>query len=308
MNQKAPRSLISPLLKVVKEFKLKKILVALSGGPDSMALFHFLSQIKGLSIGVAHIDHRWRASSEKEALTLQKIAHGKNIPFHLLTLSDKPPQKNIELFGRNARLSFFKKIVKEHHYQAVFLAHHANDLAETVLKRFFEGGSLHGMEEASFFEETLFVRPWLKITKEQILSFLQENNISYFVDETNEDKIFLRGKMRSSLIPILEKEFGKGIVYPLISYSEEAIAIDAFMERQYGHLVSNPLNLKEIKDPFILKWAIKELSKNEGFTLSKEAIQNLIEIAEKNESGKKVLVKQGEIVLEKKCLYFKKHN
>lgn len=308
MNQKAPRILLSPLLKVLKEFKLKKILIALSGGPDSMALFHLLSQIKGLSIGVAHVDHRWRATSEKEALTLQKIADEKNIPFHLLTLTDKPPQKNIELFGRNARLAFFKRVVKEHHYQAVFLAHHANDLAETVLKRFFEGGSLHGMEEASFFEKILFVRPWLKITKQEILSFLQESNISYFVDETNEDKMFLRGKMRSSLIPILEKEFGKGIVYPLISYSEEALDLDAFMQREYGHLVSNPLNLKEIKDPFILKWAIKEVLKKEGISLSKEAIQNLIAIAEKNESGKKVLFKQGEIVLERKYLHFKKHN
>ena len=131
----------------------RPVLIGLSGGPDSMALLHLLrecAQKKDLRIGVAHVNHCWRAESSYEAAQLEELVKNLGYSFHLKVLNPSELTGNLEDACRRERLAFFNELTHAYGYQAVILGHHRDDQAETVLKRFLEGASLvnlKGMEE-----------------------------------------------------------------------------------------------------------------------------------------------------------------
>ena len=148
-----------------------KLLLGLSGGPDSRALFHLLLD-HGIPFEVAHLDHGWRDESREEAAYLQKLCEEFKVAFHLERVAHPVKDENS---GRKARLSFFRALCEVHAFQAVLLAHHADDQAETVLKRVFEGASLprlKGFSPCTIVEGVSLWRPLLEVAKEQILRWL----------------------------------------------------------------------------------------------------------------------------------------
>ena len=138
--------------------KDKKILLAFSSGSDSRALFELLLKLKdkfNFELHLAHIDHSYRKDSEAESLMLKKEMQEKNIFFHLKKIDIKN-FKNLEDKFRIERYNFFEELYFKNNFDALLLAHHKNDLAETVLKRLFEGASifnLTAMKEENFFNK-----------------------------------------------------------------------------------------------------------------------------------------------------------
>jgi tRNA(Ile)-lysidine synthase len=98
------KSIHNSIQELIAKHSLKKVLVGLSGGPDSRAL---LSALKNVEIGIAHVDHRWREESEKEAEELRVYAEALNIPFHLKVLNPSEFKGNLEELCRTERLRFF---------------------------------------------------------------------------------------------------------------------------------------------------------------------------------------------------------
>src|SRR6476620_6970567 len=126
----------------------RPMLLALSGGPDSLSLLHLLLNCQKklqFTFGIAHIDHRWRSESKEEAESLRQLAETHQISFHLKVLDPSSFQGNLEENCRQKRLEFFRQLCHEYRYQAVLLGHHANDQAETVLKRLLEGSGWNGL-------------------------------------------------------------------------------------------------------------------------------------------------------------------
>ncbi len=115
----------------------QSLLLALSGGVDSMVLFDLLKKAR-IPFSVAHVDHGWRESSHLEAISLKKMCEREGIPFYLLQLKEKWTF-NLEEQARAARYAFFKSLCDEHLFSGVLVAHQADDRAETVLKRVLEG-------------------------------------------------------------------------------------------------------------------------------------------------------------------------
>lgn len=214
----------------------RPVLIGLSGGPDSMALLHLLrecTQKKDLRIGVAHVNHCWRAESSYEAAQLEELVKNLGYSFHLKVLNPSELTGNLEDACRRERLAFFNELTHAYGYQAVILGHHRDDQAETVLKRFLEGASLvnlKGMEEIKRFGHLIVWRPLLNVQKKDILNWLTERKLSFFEDRTNLDSRFLRGKMRTTLIPYLKQEFGKEVTNSLIHSSLEAKELDDFLK------------------------------------------------------------------------------
>jgi tRNA(Ile)-lysidine synthase len=195
----------------------KPILLALSGGPDSLALFHLLVDCQKkmpLQLGVAHIDHGWRPESPREAEQLKHLVEHYHLPFHLKKLDPSRLKGNLEDASRRERLAFYRHLCSEYGYQAVLLGHQRDDQAETVLKRILEGASLPflaGLEERTYLDGLMLWRPLLRISKRQIVYWLQERGIKAFEDSTNLDPKFLRGRFRSVIVPQLSKDFGKQV-------------------------------------------------------------------------------------------------
>lgn len=220
--------LVYPFLE--KHWDQKSALVlALSGGPDSKALFYALQEVQGLDLYVAHVDHGWRRESALEAMQLKEEMESLGVSFHLKTLTR--PQKNIEEESRKQRYGFFRELKSQYSCQAILLAHQKEDLAETVLKRVFEGAHLPFLGGMQPVQEDLW-RPLLSTSKEEILLFLTKRKISFFTDPTNLDPTYLRSRMRSELFPYLEQVFGKKIVDNLALLSERAFELKTFLEKE----------------------------------------------------------------------------
>jgi len=209
-------------MRIVKDFlsiRLKKgakLLLALSGGSDSLALLHLLIECRAsldFDLHIAHIDHGWREESLEEAKILEKLARSLRLPFHLHILKEIP-DKDRENQCRIQRLQFFSTLHKQYHFQALLLAHHADDQAETVLKRICEGASwrgLGGLLEEKEIDGLPIWRPLLSVRKKRLETYLSQKHLTPFQDKTNLDPAYLRGRMRSKIFPDLEVAFGKQI-------------------------------------------------------------------------------------------------
>lgn len=200
--------------------------LALSGGVDSMALFYALLEITErlpLNFCALHVDHGWRASSAEEAAELKKLCDTKGVHFFSTKLTKS--EKNSEEAARKGRYTFFKEVADQEGLNAVMLAHHANDLAENVLKRFFEGASLENLgnlEKKSFNFGLELWRPFLDLDKSALIAWMQKRQLPWFEDTTNEDPKYLRSRMRGHLIPKLESLFGKNFSKGLIARAAES--------------------------------------------------------------------------------------
>jgi tRNA(Ile)-lysidine synthase len=214
------------------------ILLGLSGGPDSMCLFELLKELK-VNFHIAHIDHALQPSSLGVKKELERMAKKHSIAFHSITLSIDPSSKNLEEVLRNERIKFFTSLINEYKLDMLVLGHQKDEKAETMIKRFFEGGDLFnipGIKEDAVYGKMKVVRPLLGTTKKEIVAFLEERGVSYYVDPTNFTEMNLRGKMRVSLIPTLEKSFGKNIVSPICDLGEQVDDCAAFLAREVSKL------------------------------------------------------------------------
>ena len=282
------------ILQKIKEFlqtHLKggaPLLLGLSGGPDSMALLHLLLNCQlPLDIQVAHVDHGWRPESRKEAEWLQERV---SLPFHLHRLEGVGQD---EASAREERLKFFSGLYQKLGGQALLLGHQAEDQAETVLKRIFEGGnvlSLRGMAPISSLRGMTLWRPLLGVRKQELVAWLEQRGIPYLKDPSNLDPKYLRAKMRVSILPELSKSFGKEIQGNLIRLGQTAQELKEYFDKKlaaYGaqvkrdrgevHIDLNPLYPFERVE---LKAFLKRLSDEEALGLSHEALGTLARLLE----------------------------
>ena len=226
------------LAKTVKKFidtrcDERPLLLAYSGGPDSKALLYGLLEA-GIKPHLAHVDHGWREESLLEAELLRKEAENLKLPFHSIRLTCLP-DKNLEDYGREARLQFFRTLFDQIPFQALLLGHHSDDLAETALKRIFEGAHLPflgGMTPTSELMGMAVWRPLLGVRKKEILHFLETKMLKGFYDKTNDDPKFLRTRLRQTMIPDLTVSFGKEIVPNLALLSERAYELKEYLDRK----------------------------------------------------------------------------
>lgn len=296
----------------------QKLLLALSGGADSLCLFHCLLLLKkkfDLQFAVAHVNHGWREESEHEAFELKKIANSYQIPFYLKKLDPKEIIGNAEDYCRHERYAFFKELFDEYSFDALLLGHHADDQSEIILKRLLEGSHWSHQvglkEEISQFGMKIY-RPFLSINKKDIRLWLQQKQIVPFEDKTNEDTHFLRAKMRKEMIPWLSSNFGKEIVNPLLQIGKEASELkDYFDEKTACYLnqvMEGPLgiylNLEE-KGPtgVELKYLVRRFCERLGLCLGKPLIEAVFHFLEKNEANRVFKIGKHVIWVDRRKLF-----
>ena len=188
-----------------------KVVVAVSGGPDSMCLLDVLYRLKDeldIKIEVAHVNHGIRKESDGEKIYVENYCNDRDIPFHYLkvdvpTLS-KEKKISEETCGREIRYEFFEKVRKETNSNYIAVAHNLNDNVETVLLNEIRGCGLKGLTGMDF-KFNYIIRPLLTIEKKDILVYNNELGLNPCIDKTNEEEIYLRNKIRLSLIPYLQE-------------------------------------------------------------------------------------------------------
>nr|WP_207927411.1 tRNA lysidine(34) synthetase TilS [Streptococcus catagoni] len=182
--------------------KDKKVLVAVSGGVDSMNLLHFLHTYQdalAIEIGIVHVNHKQRLQSEEEEKFLKKWAKENNVPIYIGYFSGNFSEKK----ARDFRYHFFKEIMDEQGYTVLTTAHHANDQAETVLMRLIRGSLLRhlsAIKEVQPFGKGKLIRPFLHFEKTDL------PNPFHFEDQSNSDNTYFRNRVRNHYLPEFSRE------------------------------------------------------------------------------------------------------
>lgn len=229
-----------------------KIIVGLSGGPDSVFLLHVLKQLEinyKLELIAAHLDHEWRPESAQDALFCQNRAEQFNIPIVIARASQiqiTKKTKSLEEKGRLLRRCFFESVLK--HYQAdkIALAHHADDQEETFFIRLLRGSTITGLA-GMWPKNGFYIRPLLEIYKADILAYLSEREITFLVDYTNESELFLRNKIRKKVIPVLrdcDSRFDSNFFKTLSHIQDSERFFDQLTKQEY-------LKIKHVQDSHI---------------------------------------------------------
>lgn len=304
-----PKKLIEPLARVVKPYQ--KLLLAMSGGSDSAALFHCLRSMNK-QLGVAHVDHGWRSESLSEATQLKQKMDKEGIPFYLKKLDPQYLVGNLEQACREARIQFFAEICEQEQYEAVLFAHHRDDLAETMMKRIFEGASwqgLVGMTEKTQIGSLIILRPWLSLPKKEILHFLEKEGVIFFSDATNLDAKFLRGRMRTQIFPLVEKSFGKTISAPLARLSQEVQELNCWMRDKYSsYLEKKYLDFSSIESVFERRWVLRAWFKNRSIEISYQVADTVLDLIETEAANKRIRLGKCIIEIDRQRLFLRSIN
>ncbi|HXG52612.1 MAG TPA: tRNA lysidine(34) synthetase TilS [candidate division Zixibacteria bacterium] len=220
----------------------ERILVAVSGGPDSTALLQLLYELRAeleLGLEVAHLEHGLRGKeSAADAAFVEGLARRLELPFHLGSvdlpeLKSRAGKGNVEALARAERYRFFAEVARRRNLAAVATAHTLDDQAETVLMRFLRGAGLRGLggmapvrildrSAAGEGAPLKVIRPLLEVAKADILRYLQARGLAYRKDATNEDPTLLRNWLRLHLIPELQTRFGLDLPSRLCRQAEIA--------------------------------------------------------------------------------------
>ncbi|HOV14839.1 MAG TPA: tRNA lysidine(34) synthetase TilS, partial [Spirochaetota bacterium] len=192
--------------------KNSKIVVALSGGKDSIALLNILLDLKeefNIEVSCCYVNHNLRGSeSAEEELFVKRYCKKQKIKLYSLSVPasywSNIGRDSIEMAARKIRYDFFKKVAILNKINYIALAHHLNDKIETFFLQILRTGGLETLSSIPFKNKKI-IRPFLNIKKEEIESYVIENNLPFIDDSTNSKNIYKRNIVRNKLIPIIEE-------------------------------------------------------------------------------------------------------
>lgn len=293
-----------------------RVLLALSGGPDSTCLFHLLS-FWGISFEVAHVNHGWREESVLEEKRVRDWCRQKGVECHVLRLEQVPSEDtaNLEDYARRRRYAFFREVSEKRGLLAVLTAHHQDDQLETVVKRLFEGArieKLAGIQKEASLWGLLVWRPLLFYPKSAILAFLKQGDHPFFTDKTNEDSRFLRGRLRAKVLPSLEREFGKKITPNLLYLSEQMDEVGQYFQKKAEKLFAlmerGPLGYYLPLDVPVERLEFKNLvyfiAQREGLAPSRKEVELIVSLWQRRLVGKKGKLGSWSVSVEKEYIFF----
>ncbi|PKM77532.1 MAG: tRNA lysidine(34) synthetase TilS [Firmicutes bacterium HGW-Firmicutes-15] len=233
------------------------VIVGVSGGPDSMALLHLLKELAPsmqFEVLAAHLNHGLRAEAEAEELFVKEKCKAWGIDCYSRSVSiadlARVQKTTLEDTGRNARYQYFNELRELTGAQLIATAHHYDDVAETVLLHLLRGSGIKGLRGILPRSGNL-IRPLIMASKEELLNYLEARGIDYCLDQSNDDSVYLRNRIRHGLIPYMQKEFNPRIVGKLNQLALIARDENEALEEESRNLWAGVL-LKEEEESLVL--------------------------------------------------------
>ncbi|MHC1685542.1 MAG: tRNA lysidine(34) synthetase TilS [Clostridiaceae bacterium] len=285
-----------------------KVIVGLSGGPDSVCLLHILYKLKekyNLTLYAAHVNHCIRGKdADNDEEYVKELCKILGIKCFVLrkNVEQLAKEKGVssEMAGRDLRYEFFENLKKELSASKIAIAHNANDRAETILMRIIRGTGLEGLEGIKAVRDNYIIRPLIEVKRGEIEEYCERESLKPRIDATNLETIYSRNKVRLELIPYIQNNFNKDIITSLIRFSENVKKDSEFIEKisnKKFHLYCDITNNKVIikKDAFcedesivtrIIRKAIAALT-GSGYNFERKHIYDIISL-QKSSTGKKI--------------------
>ncbi len=331
------KDLSHKVLGTINKFNLinenDKIVVGVSGGPDSICLLHILNELKSklnFKLYVAHINHMIREEAEEETQYVQDFCKNLGVECFVKRVDVIAKSNNekigTEEAGRKARYDFFEEVLEKVGANKIATAHNSNDNAETVLMNIIRGSGTSGLKGIEPIRDNKFIRPIIECERFEIEEYCSNYKLNPKIDKSNFENVYTRNKIRNILIPEIKEEFNPNIIKALnklaIVAREEStyiqniadkelsnnLIISKDMEKQVIELDLKKFNALDnvIKSRVVLS-AIKFVQGNvQG--IEKIHIDDIIRLCEKNIGNKfltpnqfiKVEVKEGKVTFSKK--------
>ena len=293
-------NIIEKVENTIKKYNLidrkDKIVVGVSGGPDSVCLLNILKELKNkldIEIIVAHVNHMIREEAEEETQYVEDMCKTMNVKCFVkrIDVVRKANSEKIgtEEAGRNARYDFFEEVLKQTDANKIATAHNANDNAETVLMNIFRGTGVSGLKGIEPIRDNKFIRPLIECERGEIEEYCSSNKLNPRIDKSNFENIYTRNKVRNIIIPKLKEEFNPNIITAINKLSDLATQEEEFVKNHVDKVIKenlfvvpneeilNELRLQNEKKYFIIN--LKEFNKLDDFIKSKvviEVIQNVV--------------------------------
>ncbi|WP_027717444.1 tRNA lysidine(34) synthetase TilS [Desulfovirgula thermocuniculi] len=225
-----------------------RVLVAVSGGPDSVALLHLLWRLRaelGISLAVAHLNHMIRGEEARaDALFVQDLARSLGLAafveeFDVPAFREKT-RLSLQEAAREARYQFLEALARREGTSRVALGHHADDQAETVLLNFLRGAGPAGLKGIPPVRG-IYIRPLLCVRRKEIEAYCRQFSLPAREDPSNKKPVYTRNRLRLELIPHLEKEYNPRLVRSLVNLAELCREENAYLEEQAARLLQEAL-------------------------------------------------------------------
>ncbi|WP_300394626.1 tRNA lysidine(34) synthetase TilS [Fusobacterium sp.] len=307
------------LEKAIKKIKDKnliekndRVVIGVSGGPDSIFLLEVLLHIKdefNLSIFPVHINHLYRGKeAERDENFVREIGKKHNLEVFVKRKSmeelAKEEKITLEEAGREIRYSFFDEVMEKTKSNKIALAHNLDDQIETFLFRLIRGTSLEGLEGINDTRDNKYVRPINEIYKKDIMNYLDENNIPYMTDSTNLENDYTRNSIRLDLIPFIEERYNPRFKEKIKNMLEEVREVNELLEPDYSKYISDNIlkadELNKEKSDYIKGKIINYYLTKNNIETTRRKIENIIKILFSGGSKK--------IKLEKDCTLIKEYD
>jgi len=218
----------------------QRVGAGVSGGPDSVLMLHWLRRLareQGFTLAVVHFNHHLRATeSDADAAFVRELAESLELEY-LPGEADvgraaRERHGNLEAVARELRYRFFFSLVDQGRLDLVTTAHTANDQAETVLLRLLRGAGTRGLGGIHPVLDGKVVRPFLSLTRPEVMQEIAAQKFSYRVDSSNLNPRFQRNKVRLELLPLLAQQYNPQIISLLKQLADRARDDEAYLERQ----------------------------------------------------------------------------
>lgn len=271
-----------------------KLLVAVSGGVDSMVLAILLKELN-YSLGIAHCNFQLRGvESDEDARFVKEFAAYHEIPFYAQQFDTKnfaaQHKIGIQEAARQLRYTWFETLLKEYQYDKIVVAHHANDSIETALFNFAKGTGLRGLRGILPIKGAI-VRPFLWAKKDDILNFAIKNNIFFREDSSNLTDDYTRNFIRHNIIPDFKQinpDFDNTALANINRFKEYTDLLDFFIQNIKNNITQNIdnqffIDIKKIKSYPSVKTVLFELLKDYGFNNT-----HIEDIVNENTTGQKI--------------------
>ena len=293
------------------------VVVGVSAGPDSMCLLNLLEQ-KTNKIVVCHINHNIRKQSIIEENYLKGYCKEHNLIFESMTIKEYK-ENNFENEARKIRYKYYEEILKKYNSNKLFLAHHGDDLIETVLMKIERVSNIEGyagIKKVSKLKNYDIIRPLLPYTKEDIINYNKSHSITYYIDSSNTNIDYTRNWYRHKVLPIL-KEKDKDIHLKFLKYSETLQEYNEYIDREIKRklpyiLKNNIINIDNLnkEDNFlkknILYYIMNDIYNNESNIITEKHIQNILFIINSNKPNQSINMPKNKILVkEYNKLYIK---
>jgi len=268
----------------------KYIIIGVSSGPDSMALLHMLQNNINSKIVCAHINHNVRIESNEEEIFLKNYCKKHNIIFESLKI-ESYTANNFENEAREKRYAFYKTILNKYNSHNLFLAHHGDDLIETVFMKIIRGSNLEGyagIKTYSYLDNYKIIRPLLSLTKDDIIKYNKKHNIKYYIDKSNEDTKYTRNRYRKYILPFLKKE-DKNVHLKFLKYSNTLQEYDSYINYEIEQKINNiyqnnHINIAKLNEehPFMKKniifYILSQIYNNKSNIIKEKNILDILKM------------------------------